>query len=276
MLDSSAWVPGSTFLFDQYSTDSVIGLDSSYQIRDRKSIVSFHIVDTTGGATIEWIEYMSVQDDMEDHGVSADAGWFPFMRLVYRCDQNGALEHLLNYPELKANTDSLTTLYIDSSPLTEEQRADPTYQRMVQQLLDSAVMTDRLMQVPKLLHLFHGYQAFSGSGLDSIQMTFHGIDLTLHLEALDSDLCGENATPLFAWMTGQLSDMEEREEFSPWSAIPMIDSLLSTAGPLHVKVHSCFDHGIGLPFSSEIRFAMDLGDNRFVQNRRIFLRPQGD
>ncbi|MBL7980361.1 MAG: hypothetical protein JNL52_00990 [Flavobacteriales bacterium] len=177
--------------------------DSSYLKKKTDKAIRFSIIDTIGGATIEWLEYQLLE--RSDTGSTVGpAEWVPMYRIVYKCDTDGNISSVVNYAEVKAQVDTLINAYISHLASSDVQLS----QRIMEGFMDSSWVMTSLLREAELIHRPFG-------------LTFTDLD-TLSLVSLQEH-SEEWLLPYFMIRTNDPICQEGNVSFRGWGDVGTVD-----------------------------------------------------
>lgn len=183
--------------------DSVYSTGEALERRRTDKAIRYSIIDTTGGATIEWLEYhlLEYSDTSLAHEPSE---WVPMYRIVYRCDDDGTISSVVNYPEIKAQVDTLINTYISQMPGPDIELAH----RIANGFMDSSWVMTSLLREAELIHRSFG-------------LTFVGLD-TLSTFSLQ-EYSERWLQPYFMIRTNDLICQDENISYRGWGDVGTMD-----------------------------------------------------
>jgi|LakMenEpi03Aug12_release.lakeMendotaPanAssembly.Ray.scaffolds.fasta_scaffold456369_1 hypothetical protein len=266
--DTRNWSPGDTIWYRIQQTDSAHDADGDKQTKFVDKTIRFTILDTAGGATIEWFELHLVDRSAED--VSDPLGeqeWLAMYRLVYQCDSTGSIIRMLNYPEVKAHVDPMIEHYMDLVDLTAAERAKINSSG----IRDSAWMVTSLLRDAELLHRTFGMSLTDSDTLEltSLQPYSEQGMMPYHVRLDDPPICGNDAVGWVGWGEYGMVDMDAflSDLMGEWD---QMDSL--KGGTIHgnEQMTLCFDPDRSLPTFVSMHRTLHADDLEMSQRIEIF------
>lgn len=269
MLSTKHWAPGQQVWYRIEVVDSVYGPDEAYEKKKVEKVVQFKILDTTSHSTVEWEEYvlMDVSDRSSTHSAQE---WVPMYRFVYRCGQDGDITHVVNYPEVKANMDTLIATYIAQLEGDDLELVA----RITHFFMDSAWVMTSLLNEATLLHRLFNLHLNGTDTLISMSMQPATEELQPYYFCQASDaICHEGSVSLRGWGSSGSVDLKAflTEHVGRWD---QIDSLSLPNASGREEMSACFDTLRSLPTYLSFRRMMNVGEHMLVQQRLIFLEEE--
>lgn len=272
LFNTQHWEPGLEVWYRIEVTDSVLGPDNVTERKKSDKAIRFSIIDTTDGATIEWLElHLLERLDKDTASFEDQREWVPAYRIVYRCNRAGSIVSVLNYPEVKANADTLIAIYLDQINVGN----DEDVQRFTSTLMDSTSLMTSLLRDADLLHRLFGFRLTKEDTLElfTVQVASDTMLQPYKLYLTNNAICGSGIPSLKG--LGDLGNMNIgsflTERFGQWAPI---DSLKIPMATGQEEMTACFDTTRSLPTYLSFKRKMALGDQELVQRVLIFLQNE--
>lgn len=256
VLNNDRWTVGDSIWFRVAVIDSVHSTDSAYQHSLKNKAVLLTILSTSPSAHVRWQEFGLLHVDQDSASLFKQPEWIPTYQLEYACGPDGRIERLLNYPELRDLSDTLTRVYLSQvSSLTAEQS-----QSLYEWTMDSARLVDVLMTDAEMLHTPFGMlfseDTVSWAEIPAMPTAYHGS--RYRAERAPNPLCDPTATISFLLRTEvdsiDYGNMAREDDL----LAPFMDTVMSRNEPASVFTDCCFDTLRDFPTLVEqvMRFSM--------------------
>lgn len=266
VLNTKHWAPGQQVWYRIEVVDSVYEEEEAYQRKKGDKTVRFSIIDTAGGATIEWLEYHLF--DHQDTGTAASRSeWVLMYRIVYRCDVDGEIASILNYPEVKAQVDTLTTAYLSQIEFDDKEAVNKLYSAFT----DSAWVMTRLLSEATLLHRLFDLSFHETDTLVTFSVQPPSEEyLSYYLCLTPNAICPDGSVSLKGWSSATSIDLNAflTERMGQWDRIDSLNPLESSG---REEMTACFDTLRSLPTYLLYRRVMNMDGQELMQRRLIFL-----
>lgn len=185
-----AWLPGDSHRLLVNIVQNGTEGDSIIGERGRRYEVGLTVVDTTNGITLDWQEYFK----------NVETGEYsePLTHLVYRITTSGRYTELLNYAEIQAFADTMSTIYLRGAG------ADSAMAMAIKTtMLDSSILVHNVTSQVRLFHALYGARFTLSNGTDSA--SWGGVNLfdpvPMHCVLNANELCDsdDDLVSIVAW-----------------------------------------------------------------------------